>query len=70
MDERLSGKSLMYIRKSNGPITLPWGTPDVTSQRLDEMSLINVSCSRAERKLRSQDRINESIRSAVNLEIK
>ena len=30
LDYTASGKSLMWHRKSNGPSTLPWGTPEST----------------------------------------
>ena len=38
------GKSLMYIRNSKGPRTLPSGTPDVTSQREEVKLLADVNC--------------------------
>ena len=31
-----SGKSLMKVRKSNGPITVPWGTPEMTSALVED----------------------------------
>ena len=33
-DCTLSGKSFIYIKKSNGPKTVPWGTPEVTGHWL------------------------------------
>ena len=34
MDLTLAGMSLIYTRKSSGPNTEPWGTPDVTGAGL------------------------------------
>ena len=30
-DDKLSAKLFMYVRKRNGPIMEPWGTPVLTS---------------------------------------
>ena len=34
-DWMLSGKSFMYIKKISGPRTDPWGTPDLTSSKVE-----------------------------------
>ena len=39
-----TGKSLMYMRKSRGPNTLPWGTPDSTSAGLEGEPWITTDC--------------------------
>ena len=36
---RLFGKSLMYIKKSKGPIILPWGTPQLSSFAFERLPL-------------------------------
>ena len=35
----MCGKSLMYIKKSNGPRTKPCGTPQLFSSNTDDFSL-------------------------------
>ena len=39
-----TGKSLMYTRKSRGPNTVPWGTPDRTSAGLEGEPWITTDC--------------------------
>ena len=36
----LSGRLLIYVRNSNGPRTVPWGTPDETWTGLEDNGLI------------------------------
>ena len=43
-ETRDEGKSFMKIRKSKGPNTLPWGTPEVTGRTPDCAPLITTIC--------------------------
>ena len=43
------GKSLMYIRKSNGPRTEPCGTPQLFPSNSDDFSLNETYCLRSVR---------------------
>ena len=42
--EEQLGKSLMKIKKSKGPNTLPWGTPHVTGTISDFTELTDTYC--------------------------
>lgn len=61
LEEILPGMSLIKIRKSRGPRTEPWGTPEVTSAREDEELLFVVNWVREEKKSRIQERMRGSI---------
>lgn len=49
-DETLAGRSFINIRKSRGPNTEPWGTPDVTEDKDDEVSFTKTNWDRLVKK--------------------
>ena len=52
-----SGRSLMYARKSRGPKTLPWGTPERTRALVDRQPSRAPCCVRLDRKSRIHVRV-------------
>lgn len=43
LDDTLTGRSLIYMRKSSGPSTEPCGTPDKTGDRDEENELVETN---------------------------
>lgn len=64
IQDMLLGRSLIYIRNSRGPSTLPCGMREETLEREEEKLLTTVNCCLLKRKFRSQD--SESSFNAVN----
>lgn len=46
------GSTFMYTRSSEGPITVPWGTPDVTYQTSESSCSVFTTCCRSLRNSR------------------
>ena len=45
-----SGMSLIYNKNSNGPMTVPWGTPETTASSLDRTPSTRTDCDLSPRK--------------------